>query len=74
MNKSSGYWWTSSPDEGWEGFAPSREEALKQIDECKYDFGDGDPMEIVLRPGYDSDDELQEIVFTGPSETIQISP
>jgi len=58
MNKTSGYWWTSSPDEGWEGFAPSREEALKQIDECKYD----------------SDDELQEIAFTGPSETIQISP
>lgn len=69
---SNGWWWTSAPDEGWEGFAATRDEALKQIEESRYASSDGEPLEIMLRPGIDSEDELTQIVFTGPAETITI--
>jgi hypothetical protein len=65
-----GWWWSSAPEEGWEGFAETHEEAVKQINEARYSFGDGEPMEIHLRPGLDVDDELTPITFTGPGEII----
>lgn len=68
-----GYWWSSSPDEGWEGFAPSREEALKQVKTSRYHFGDEQLMEIHLRPGHVTGDELESIRFTGPGEVVTVS-
>ncbi len=67
-----GYWWTTDSDYGWEGFAPSREDALVQIKACCYS---PEVEEVELRPGYDSPDESDNspIEFTGPSEYIQLS-
>jgi len=67
-----GYWWTTDDTEGWEGFAPTREEALVQIKACCYS---PEVDEVQLRPGYDSpEDDGEPITFTGPSEFIQINP